>query len=94
MKTMLQTISIKVYGEVQGVYYRQRTKEMALQLGIGGSAMNLPDGTVEIVATGTIEQLEKLISWCWQGTKRAKVANLVTKELPLQAFDQFIIKSF
>lgn len=89
---MLQTVSIKVYGEVQGVFYRQRTKEIALQLGIRGFVKNLPDGTVEIVATGTAEQLEQLMNWCWQGPAQSNVTDVVSNELSLQQFDRFTIQ--
>jgi acylphosphatase len=53
---MLQTISITVIGLVQGVYYRQSTKEKALELGISGFVKNLPDGNVRILATGDLVQ--------------------------------------
>jgi acylphosphatase len=60
---MLQTISIIVKGKVQGVYYRQTTQEKAAALGITGMVRNLPDRNVQITATGTKEQLEKLVTW-------------------------------
>ena len=60
---MLQTISITISGLVQGVYYRQSTKEKALELGIAGIVKNLPDGNVFILATGTGEQLDQLVQW-------------------------------
>ena len=67
---MLQTISITVSGKVQGVFYRQSTKEMATSLGITGQVKNLSDGSVYIIATGTKEQLDKLVDWCRQGPRR------------------------
>ena len=54
---MLQTISVIVKGNVQGVYYRQSTREQARIFQITGTVKNLRDGTVEIIATGTQEQL-------------------------------------
>ena len=89
---MLQSIRIKVFGEVQGVFYRQRTKETAIQLGIKGFVMNLPDGTVEIIASGTKEQLEKFVSWCRKGPPKATITDLKIIELPLQQFDNFMIR--
>ena len=91
---MLQTFAIKVFGEVQGVFYRQRTKEKAIQIGIGGYVKNLPDGSVEIVATGTADQLKQLTNWCWQGSDQSIVTNVLHNELPLLQFEQFIIKIF
>jgi acylphosphatase len=41
-----------VHGQVQGVGFRWWTRARALELGLVGSASNLPDGRVEIVAEG------------------------------------------
>jgi acylphosphatase len=87
----LSTILIIVNGKVQGVFYRQTTREIADQLGIKGSVKNKPDGTVEIIATGTKEQLNELIDWCRQGPPRAAVSAVDTTEIPLQQFTEFTI---
>jgi acylphosphatase len=88
---MLKTVSITVSGKVQGVFYRQSTKERATTLGIKGQVKNTPGDTVEIIATGTVEQIEQLITWCWSGPPKAKVSNVVSKELPVEIFDKFNI---
>jgi acylphosphatase len=89
---MLQTISITVRGKVQGVFYRQTAKEKANAIGIKGKVMNMPDGDVQIIATGTKEQLDKLLEWCRLGPPRAIVSNVTTHELSLQQFDSFYIE--
>jgi acylphosphatase len=88
---MLKTVSITVSGRVQGVFYRQTAKELATVLNIKGHVKNMPDDTVEIVATGTAEQIEQLIKWCWLGPPKAKVTNVAVKELPIERFDKFSI---
>jgi len=88
---MLKTVSIIVSGKVQGVFYRQSTKELATALGVKGEVRNSPDDTVAIIATGTEEQIEKLIKWCRLGPPKAEVTNVVVKEVPLQSFDKFTI---
>jgi acylphosphatase len=88
---MLQTISIKVTGKVQGVFYRQSTKETAIKSGITGEVKNMPDGSVHIVATGNEEQLKDLIEWCRTGPKRAVVTDVITEEIPLRSFPSFTI---
>ncbi len=88
---MHHTISITVSGKVQGVFFRQNTKEKAIALGITGSVQNLHDGNVHITATGTREQLDELTAWCRQGPRRAIVKNIITKDLPLQSFNDFSI---
>jgi acylphosphatase len=91
---MLQTISIHIKGKVQGVYYRQSCKEIARDLGITGKVMNLPDETVEVIATGTEELLNKLIAWCGHGPPAAVVTGVVVKELRLQLFEGFVVQRF
>ena len=91
---MLQTIKIIVFGEVQGVFYRQKTKETATELHIKGYVRNLPDGSVEIIATGMKDQLDKLVTWCRSGPPKATVTDLMVNEQPLENFDQFIIRRF
>jgi acylphosphatase len=86
---MLQTISIIVKGKVQGVYYRQTTQEKAMALGINGTVRNLPDRSVKILATGTKEQLDKLLAWCRQGPSRAEVSDIEWKEEELRSFHDF-----
>lgn len=89
---MLQTISITVSGVVQGVFYRQSTKEKALELGISGFVKNLPDGSVYIVATGTSDELEQLVQWCKQGPSRAKVTAVNVEQVTQQEFMGFVIE--
>ena len=88
---MLQTISITVSGKVQGVYYRQTTQEKATSLGITGTVKNLPNRNVYIIATGTSEQLDKLVAWCKQGPSRAEVSQLQITPLAITLFEEFKI---
>ena len=91
---MLQTVCIVVKGKVQGVFFRHSTREAAQQLNIAGKVKNLADGNVEIIATGTKEQLKQLISWCRQGPSKAIVTDISIEELPLQEFSHFTIVRF
>ncbi len=85
------TFSITVSGKVQGVYFRQSTKEMAVAFGLTGQVENLSNGSVYIVATGTKEQLEKLVAWCKQGPAKASVTDIEVIEISEQHFDGFSI---
>ena len=90
----MQTIRIKVEGRVQGVFFRQSTQEKANQLGIKGTVKNCDDDSVEVIATGTKEQLDKLVAWCRKGPPKANVINVTTQELSLQTFYNFSIIRF
>lgn len=66
----------KVYGRVQGVGYRYFVKEKAKDLDIFGYVKNLEDGTVEVLAQGREENLQKLISELKKGPFLARVDKL------------------
>jgi acylphosphatase len=89
---MEQTISITVSGMVQGVYYRQSTKEKALELGVSGVVKNLPGGNVHILATGTADQLDQLVQWCKKGPPHAKVTGVQVENVTPQVFMGFVIQ--
>jgi acylphosphatase len=63
-----------VRGRVQGVWYRGGCAEQALALGVSGWARNLPDGSVEIVAEGGTEAVDRLVEWCRRGPPAARVS--------------------
>lgn len=51
-----------VTGHVQGVGFRWWTRSRALELGLAGSAKNLNDGRVEVVAEGERGDVDKLLA--------------------------------
>jgi acylphosphatase len=74
-----------VSGRVQGVWFRARTRDKAVALGVTGFVRNLPDGTVEIVAQGEESQIDALMSWARQGPPMAEVSGLKVDEIPNDA---------
>ena len=50
-----------VHGQVQGVGFRWWTRSQALELGLTGSATNLDDGRVCVVAEGPLERCRELL---------------------------------
>ncbi len=88
---MNQTITIRVSGKVQGVFYRKSAAEKARELGITGFVKNMPDDSVMIVATGDKEVLDQLSAWCRKGPSRARVENIDIQDVPLKEFLQFTI---
>ena len=79
-------------GLVQGVWFRKYTQEQAQLLGLTGWVRNVPDGTVEIVATGEEKPLENFVAWCHQGPRGARVSNVALEETILQTFASFEIR--
>ena len=88
---MNQSISITVKGIVQGVYYRQKTREIAIRSGITGEIKNLPGGEVYVLATGSEEKLQEFIQWCNKGPETAVVSDVIVEKIPYREFTGFKI---
>lgn len=78
---MMRKVNILVSGRVQGVYFRAFTQNKAKQLGVKGSARNLPDGRVEIIAEAESGTIEDFIQWCHKGPVTARVDHIEITEL-------------
>lgn len=59
-----------VKGHVQGVGYRWWTRARALELGLVGTATNLSDGRVEVVAQGPEQACRRLLAQLPNGPGR------------------------
>lgn len=69
-----------VSGRVQGVFYRDSTRERALGLGLSGWVRNLPEGGVEVVVAGEAEAVAELAAWLWEGPRGASVSGVEVGE--------------
>ncbi len=65
-----------VSGLVQGVYFRQSTRQAARRLGLQGWVRNLHDGRVEVWAQGNEQMVDRLIDWLWVGPTGARVTGV------------------
>ena len=89
---MRERVIIRIRGRVQGVFFRHSARIHAEQLGIRGSAANLNDGLLEIIAEGDRASLEELIAWCRTGPPLARVDEIaITWEQPSGVFKRFTI---
>jgi acylphosphatase len=68
-----------VRGTVQGVYFRQNTKQVATRHNVAGWVRNLPDGRVEAVFEGNEMDVNEVIEWCHVGPPKAKVDDVSVK---------------
>ena len=66
-------IHIFVTGRVQGVFFRQSTRVMAIKNNVNGWVCNLDDGRVEIVAEGEKQTIESFTNWCKTGPANSRV---------------------
>ncbi|MEO1067859.1 MAG: acylphosphatase [Cyanobacteria bacterium J06638_6] len=91
----MEQIRAVVQGVVQGVGFRYHTRQIAQQLGVKGFVRNQPDGTVEIVAVGTSDQLKALLDWANQGPVSARVTQVEAEPyIGLSQFDEFTIERY
>jgi len=67
---------VLVSGKVQGVWFRESTRQEAERLGVGGWVRNLPDGRVEAVFTGPAAAVDAMVAWCHRGPPAAQVAGV------------------
>lgn len=70
-----------VSGRVQGVFFRVSTREVAVPLRITGHAINLPDGSVEVLACGELAALQQLEEWLHEGPPMAAVENVERSDI-------------
>ena len=66
------------------MYFRHSTRGEAERLGIAGYARNLPDGSVEVLARGTVPAVEELILWLHRGPRGARVDSVAELTVELE----------
>jgi acylphosphatase len=74
---------IRFSGHVQGVGFRFRASHAANGIGITGWVKNEWDGTVEMEAQGTKEQINKMLTLINAGSY-IRIDDLDRKEIPLK----------
>jgi len=85
-----RTIEIRVSGKVQKVGLRNCVRRIAGNLNIRGQVMNLPDGSVRVMATADPVILEKFISMIY-GCPRAVIRDLQVSEVASRHFQDFSV---
>lgn len=84
--------TIRVSGKVQGVFFRASTRAEAQRLGLRGWVRNEPDGTVRIEAEGDEASLNRLVAWCHQGPKQARVADVTVQVGEVENYEGFRVR--
>lgn len=83
---------ITVKGKVQGVWFRASTQAKAHELNLTGFVRNQANGDVYIEAEGIQENLSKLVDWCYVGSPRSEVTEVISEEGEWKDFKTFEIK--
>lgn len=91
-KSLLQA-ELKIFGLVQGVFFRDFARTAAAENNIKGWVKNAADGTVEALAQGTPDDLQKFTSECQNGPVGSRVDKIDTKMRPIEkvTFEDFAV---
>lgn len=71
-----QRVHVRISGRVQGVFFRDATRQKARQLGLSGWVSNMADGRVEAVFEGDPGAVEEAVRWCERGPDQASVEDV------------------
>lgn len=86
---MAEHRTIRVYGQVQGVFFRANAAAFARMHHITGLARNEPDGSVYIEAEGDPKDLQLFTNWCRTGPSRASVSRCVVANADPKGYTSF-----
>ncbi|MCS7161841.1 MAG: acylphosphatase [Bacteroidia bacterium] len=84
---------VRVFGKVQGVFFRKYAQMTAQALGLTGLVRNELDGSVTAEVQGPVEDLERFVQWAHRGSPAARVERVeVQHDLPLRDEEGFRIE--
>lgn len=87
----MKAVHVLITGHVQGVWYRDSTRQQALALGVEGFVRNLRDGRVEGWFQGPDEAVDALVAWCRTGPELARVTDVALEDRNPREIDGFYV---
>lgn len=81
-----------VRGVVQGVWFRESCRRVAVAAGVVGWVRNLPDGTVEAWLEGPRDAVGDVVAWCRVGPPAATVTGLDIVDLAPAGLEGFTVR--
>jgi acylphosphatase len=82
---------VVVHGRVQGVFFRDTARRLALENGVDGWARNTWEGTVEAVFEGPPEAVARLVEFARRGPSGARVERVEVFEEDEEGLSGFSI---
>ncbi|MFN2375813.1 MAG: acylphosphatase [Candidatus Binatia bacterium] len=73
-------LRLRIRGRVQGVWFREATRQQAERLGVRGWVKNCADGSVEAVLEGDAAAVRAMQAWCHEGPPAARVLEVQAGE--------------
>jgi acylphosphatase len=83
---------VRLYGRVQGVFFRQWTLNVARRLGVNGWVHNARDGSVEAHLAGEEGSVAKLIEHMRKGPPQARVEDVTVEPAEPETVSGFSVK--
>lgn len=81
-----------VRGNVQGVFFRDCTREQAEQYGVGGWISNRSDGAVEAVLEGPSDAVDRVLQFLREGPSRADVEDVEVHDEEPEGLGSFEVR--
>lgn len=75
---------VRIEGRVQGVGFREWTIAEARRLGIAGWVRNRRDGSVEALAVGEEDQVDRFLARLHVGPRAGRVDRVESADVPLE----------
>jgi acylphosphatase len=92
MSTEMIRRRLIVHGKVQGVFFRDSTREAAQNEGVAGFAINRPDGSVEVVLEGPPDAVDSVAGYVRRGPSSARVENVESHDEAPEGLNGFEIR--
>jgi acylphosphatase len=83
---------VLISGRVQGVFFRDTCRRLAVEHGVAGWVRNLPDGRVEAVFEGLADDVRLLVDWAHRGPRLAVVGEVTVEPEPPEGLGAFLVR--
>ena len=83
---------LRLFGRVQGVFFRQWTLDQARQLGVAGWVHNRPDGSLEAHLEGEEAAVTQLAERMQRGPSQARVDDVMAEDAAPEDLKEFTVK--
>jgi acylphosphatase len=81
-----------VRGRVQGVWFRESTRQEAERAGVAGWVRNLPDDSVEAILEGPPDAVDRVLAFCRTGPPSADVTSIDIRHEPVADESTFQVR--
>ncbi len=89
----MKSIQVIIKGRVQGVFFRESTRQEAVNLGLTGWVRNLPDGSVEAVISGDSDTVDQMVALLHKGPPASIVQEVNVEQIEIEeTFSTFDIR--